>query len=83
MVPGASKDGYDVVACGAGDGTLAFYTPDLRRFKSWGTEVKGGVTSLNATSRNPGLAGLVVGTNQNNRYTLALGGQPVLRGTAN
>ena len=82
VLQNASKDGFDVVACGAGDGTLAFYTPDLRRFKKWGSEVRGGVTSLNATSSEPGLAGLVVGTDQGNRYTLALGGDPVLRGTA-
>ena len=81
-LPGASKDNVDVVCAGGGDGSLTFYSPDLRQFKRWACDVDGPVTSLSATSREGKLSGYAVGTSTGNRYTLAIGGTPKLRGTS-
>lgn len=81
VLPGASKDGLDIVACGAGDGTLAFFTVDVRRFKRWTASIAGGVTSLSAV---PGAAepSIAIGSDLCNRYELVLGREPALKGTA-
>ena len=82
VLSNASAEGHDVVAAGAGDGTIAFMTCDMRQFKRWTCDVAGGVTSLSVLPYGPHAA-LAVGTDLANRYEIAkLGQPPNLKGTA-
>jgi hypothetical protein len=61
------ESGVENVVAGAGNGDVVMINPDMKIVHSHRTNVMGGVTSL---ALSPDCAGMMVGTDQCNRYYL-------------